>query len=189
MTAGAMMNAVLIRESPSGFDVSAKGICWFCGRTDWEASAFAKSTARACIVCLDCIVICLETTCLLDREEERQAMATELRRLDSPHRELTREFMMAMELKDVDDVVSVVQQMGGAVEPATVRGWLRGQSGPSRSEYFERYQRPSPGRCSFCDAVGTRAGRLVKVPAASICERCVDSAGTALVGAFSVPQV
>lgn len=97
---------------------------WFCGRHDDEVSAFAEVASRPCRICGECLGLCLDVTCELDKRAEREALAAQLASFTA-----RRAFSERLEPKplsgDIDGVAEVMREFGyGDVDPDQVRALL-----------------------------------------------------------------
>jgi len=165
----------------SRFVVSRAGSCSFCGKRDGEASAFAAIAPRPSRICGECLALCLDITCELDRRGEREALRARLASFN-PGRELQEKLAPKLRSGDIDGVVEVLREAGHSdIDADQVRTLL----GSLRSDRSCRVGARQPGpaaedACSFCDSARDHVAKLVHGPGATICDRCIDDASTDL---------
>ncbi len=161
------------------------GTCSFCGKRDGEASAFAAIEPQPSRICGECLALCLDITCELDKRGEREALRAQLAFFD-PGRELQEKLAPKLRSGDIDGVVEVMRESGyGDINPDQVR-ILLGSLRSDRSCGVGARQ-PGPAAedvCSFCDSARDQVAKLVHGPGAAICDRCIDDASTDVLAAL-----
>jgi len=173
-------------EFPRRFVVSPVGECSYCFKKDGEVCAFAAIAERSDLICGQCLALCLDVTCELDKRDEREAKSAQLFRLEPQH-EVKQKLFQAIGSKDVDGVAAALQQLGLDVEVDEVLRWPERDWGQPACRVGTGQRQPAKDACSFCDARRDEVAKILSVRAVAICDRCVDDASADVLGVLLPP--